>query len=46
VLQAGDELKVLSRSDLGERIMATPALLGGKIYVRTEQHLFAFGPVD
>lgn len=42
VLQAADELKVLARNDLGERIMATPALLDGRIYVRTEKHLFAF----
>jgi len=43
VLKAGDELVVLSRTELGERIMATPALAGGRVYVRTEGHLFAFG---
>lgn len=43
VLAAGDELEVLSLTDLGERIMATPALLEGKVYVRTEEHLYAFG---
>jgi len=43
VLAAGDELKVLSRNDLGERIWATPALVDGKVYVRTEKHLHAFG---
>ncbi len=43
VLEAGDVLKVLARNDLGERIMATPALVDGNVYVRTEGHLYAFG---
>lgn len=42
VLQAGDSLQVLSRNDLGERILATPALGRNTLYVRTEQHLWAF----
>ena len=43
VLRAGDELEVLGNNDLGERIMATPALLDGRIYLRTEKHLYSFG---
>lgn len=43
VLAAGAELEVLSRVDLGERLMATPALADGAVYVRTETRLFAFG---
>jgi outer membrane protein assembly factor BamB len=43
VLAAGDELKVLARNDLGEPIAATPALVDGKLYVRTDKHLYAFG---
>jgi len=43
VVAAGDELKILAQNDLEERVMATPALVDGKIYVRTEKHLFAFG---
>lgn len=42
IIEAGDELKVLSSSDLGARIMATPALLGGTVFVRTETSLLAF----
>ena len=42
VLKAGDELEVLSLTDLGERIMATPALVGGRVLVRTDAHLVAF----
>jgi outer membrane protein assembly factor BamB len=41
--EAGDELKILAHNDVKERISATPALLNGKIYVRTDKHLFAFG---
>jgi hypothetical protein len=43
VWEAGDTLKVLARNDLGERIMATPALLDGRVYVRTAEALYAFG---
>ncbi|MCP3914066.1 MAG: PQQ-binding-like beta-propeller repeat protein [bacterium] len=42
VLEAGDELKVLARNELEERIMATPALVAGTVYVRTAEHLYAF----
>jgi len=43
VFAAGDTLKVLSTLDLGERLMATPALSDGVVYVRTETRLRAFG---
>jgi len=43
VFKAGDAFEVLSRNDLGERIWATPALVDGKVYVRTGKHLYAFG---
>lgn len=43
VLRAADELEVLARNGLGERIVATPALAGGTIYLRTSAHLWAFG---
>ncbi len=46
VFAAADELNVLARNDLGERIMATPALAGGRVYVRTEKNLYAFGAKD
>lgn len=44
VIRAGDQFEVLSRNDLGEPIMATPALGGGTVYIRTAQWLYAFGP--
>jgi outer membrane protein assembly factor BamB len=43
VFAAGDKLEVLSKNDLGESILATPALVDGRVYVRTETHLYAFG---
>jgi outer membrane protein assembly factor BamB len=43
VLAAGDKFDVLARNDLREPIFATPAVLGGVLYVRTTAHLFAFG---
>ncbi len=43
VFQAGEELNVVARDNLGERIMATPAIVGGRIFIRTEKSLFAFG---
>jgi outer membrane protein assembly factor BamB len=43
VLKLGDKLEVLARNDLKERIMASPAIVDGRIYVRTAKHLFAFG---
>src|ERR1043166_244871 len=43
VLDGGEELKVLARNKLDGRILATPAIVDGKIYVRTEDHLYAFG---
>ncbi len=43
VFAAGDTFKVLAKNNLQEPIVATPALLGGKIYLRTQKYLYAFG---
>jgi len=43
VLEAGSELKVLATNKFDAGILATPAIVEGKIYVRTETHLYAFG---
>ena len=43
VLDGGEELKVLARNSLDGQILATPAIVDGKIYVRTENQLYAFG---
>jgi outer membrane protein assembly factor BamB len=43
VVGPGDHLDVLASNDLGEDIFATPAVVGGVLYIRTASNLFAFG---
>jgi outer membrane protein assembly factor BamB len=43
VLDAGEKLNVLAANQLDGAIFATPALVGGSIYVRTDSHLYRFG---
>jgi outer membrane protein assembly factor BamB len=43
VLQAGGQWQVLGVNDLGEEIHATPALVNGRIYVRTKDAVYCFG---
>jgi outer membrane protein assembly factor BamB len=43
VLEAADTLRVLARNELKEPIMATPAIVDNKLYVRTDNQLYAFG---
>jgi outer membrane protein assembly factor BamB len=43
VLKAGAQWEVLSVNDIGEPIHATPALSGGRLYVRTKDALYCFG---
>jgi outer membrane protein assembly factor BamB len=44
VLRAGPTFKVLARNDLGESVVASPALSQGRIFLRGEKHLFCVGP--
>ena len=43
VFEAGDEPKILAQNDLDEKIMATPAVVDNKLYIRTAGSLYAFG---
>ncbi len=43
VLALGPEYKLLAENDIGETVMATPAISGGVLYVRGAKHLFAIG---
>ncbi len=43
VVEAADEFRVKGRFDFGERIIATPAVVDGVIYLRSETSLWAFG---
>jgi outer membrane protein assembly factor BamB len=44
VLAAGREKRVLAENRLGERILASPAVSGGRIFLRSDQNLYAIGP--
>jgi len=43
VVKAGKEFGLISTNPMGERVMATPALAGGKMFIRGERTLFAIG---
>jgi outer membrane protein assembly factor BamB len=43
VLQAGRELKILARNLLEERMLASPAISGGQIFERSDDHLICIG---
>jgi outer membrane protein assembly factor BamB len=43
VLASGREYKVLAENDLGETVMATPAISEGVLFIRGGKHLFAIG---
>lgn len=43
VFAVGDTLQVLARNDMKEKVFATPAVVENKLYVRTVEHMYAFG---
>lgn len=43
VIEPGTEYKVVSKNDVGVRMMASPAALDGDLYIRTETHLLRVG---
>jgi len=43
VLALGPEYKLLAENELGETVMATPAISDGVLYIRGAKHLFAVG---
>jgi outer membrane protein assembly factor BamB len=43
VIRAGRNWQVLSRTDFGADVFATPAIADGRIYLRTAGHLYCFG---
>lgn len=46
VKAGGDKPEILHQADFGARILATPALAGDRLYLRTATHLWAFGPAE
>jgi outer membrane protein assembly factor BamB len=43
VIQLGDKLAVLAVNPLKDKILATPAISGGALYLRSDKHLFCIG---
>ena len=43
IKSGGDKPEILHQAELGERIFASPALVENKLYLRSENHLWAFG---
>jgi outer membrane protein assembly factor BamB len=43
VISPGANWKVLASSDLAEQVIATPAISGDRIYIRSDSHLYGFG---
>jgi outer membrane protein assembly factor BamB len=43
VVKAGRQPQVIGRNAIGERAVASPAIAGGKIFIRTDRHVFAIG---
>ncbi len=43
VLKAGRQPEVLARNDIGERLIASPAISNGQIFIRSDDRLFAIG---
>jgi outer membrane protein assembly factor BamB len=43
VIEAGPGFKTLAKNPLEENVQASPAISQGRIFIRTERHLFAIG---
>lgn len=43
VLAAKPTFEVLSSNQMGERCMASPAISGGQLFIRSDEHLFCIG---
>jgi outer membrane protein assembly factor BamB len=43
VLRSGREPAVIARNDVGERLMASPAISNGQLFLRSDGRLFAIG---
>jgi hypothetical protein len=43
VFAAEPAFRLLARNELGERVRATAAVAGGRLYLRGERHLYCVG---
>ena len=44
VVRAGADWETLAVNDLDDEVYATPAIAGGRIFIRTRSALYCFGP--
>ena len=44
VLRAGRDAEIIARNIIGERTLASMAIASGRIYLRSDEHLFCIGP--
>ena len=43
VVKAGRAPQVIAKNALGERAVASPAISNGRIFIRTDKHVFSIG---
>jgi outer membrane protein assembly factor BamB len=43
VVKAGPKFELLAKNPIGERVIASPAAAGGRIYLRGDKHLYCIG---
>jgi outer membrane protein assembly factor BamB len=43
VVEASRQFRILAQSDLGEELIASPAVASGNLFLRTKQHLYRIG---
>ena len=43
IVKAGKQFELLGSKEMGEPVMATPAVVGGHLIVRTERYLWSMG---
>ena len=46
IFEAAREYKAVGQGAVGEPITATPAFIGGRIYLRDEKRLYCLGPQE
>ncbi|MFP6596757.1 MAG: serine/threonine protein kinase, partial [Candidatus Hydrogenedentota bacterium] len=46
IIKAGPEYELIAKIDMGELTFATPAFMDGRIYIRTEGHLYCIEEQD
>jgi outer membrane protein assembly factor BamB len=44
VLRAGRDAEIIARNTIGERTLASMAVASGRIFLRSDEHLFCIGP--